>query len=214
MLIQAGGIQTTIDQPGSSSAAAGLFATSPHSDSSDSFADAVSSPAGSRSSSLSAATSSSFHTAKSGQMDNGSDDAGKSGNTTSQGGAEGPQRPPQRGRRGAGLAGVLGSPSPPRQSRFARFARSATRGSGPGGDDAANAGDAEKKKSDTEAAGTEASTSRAGVDPQQDRPRQASQAAAGTQDHQVPQILFMSNDNCRCCFPPARALPPPSQRCT
>ena len=105
--------QTTTDQAGGATAA-GLFSSSPHSESSDDFADAVSQGhRSSLSSSASAATSSSFHTAPSAPTD-----------ISSEGEEEG-VRTSQRRRRAAGLAGVLGSPSPPRQSRFARFVSSA-----------------------------------------------------------------------------------------
>lgn len=126
-----------MDQP-ERAPAAGLFASSPHSDSTETFADAVSasSPPGSRSSSASAATSSSFHTAPSTQADtsprrNSSGDASNSGKGDGQqtGEDEG-RRSMQRRRRGAGLASVLGSPSPPRQSRFARFVNSAAAATG------------------------------------------------------------------------------------
>lgn len=112
MLCSGRGGQTRLDQAGDESAA-GLFSTSPQSESSDDFADARSQGRhSSRSSSASAATSG-FHTAPSAANDN------------SSGSEEEGHRSSRRGRRGAGLAGVLGSPSPPRQSRFARFVSSA-----------------------------------------------------------------------------------------
>lgn len=97
-------------EPAGGTTAAGLFSNSPHSESSDDFADAQSQ--GHRSSS--SATAASFQTAPSAAVDNSS-------------GSEEEVRRSSRGtrRRGAGLAGVLGSPSPPRQSRFARFVSSA-----------------------------------------------------------------------------------------
>lgn len=96
-------------EPAGGTTAAGLFSNSPHSESSDDFADALSQ--GHRSSS--SATAASFHTAPSAPVDN------------SSGSEEEVQRSSRGRRRGAGLAGVLGSPSPLRQSRFARFVSSA-----------------------------------------------------------------------------------------
>lgn len=130
--------QSTIDQP-ETAPAAGLFASSPHSESTEQFADAVSSPPGSRSSSASAATNSTFQTAASLPTDgsprrNSSGDASNSGDGNKDGGQlkgeEEGRRSMQRRKRGAGLASVLGSPSPPRQSRFARFVNSAAAATG------------------------------------------------------------------------------------
>ncbi len=135
---------STMDQP-ETTPAAGLFASSPHSNSSETFADAVSgSPPGSRSSSASAATNATLQTAPSVQTDSSprrnSDDSSQQ-----QGEAEG-RRSMQRRSRGAGLASVLGSPSPPRQSRFARFVNSAAAVTGLSGSDATPAGPAEHAK--------------------------------------------------------------------
>ncbi len=125
---------STMDQP-ETAPAAGLFASSPHSDSSDKFADAVSgSPLGSRFSSASAATNATFQTAPSVQTD--SSPRGNSDDSSQQQGEAEGRRSMQRRSRGAGLAGVLGSPSPPRQSRFARFVNSAAAVTGLSGSDA------------------------------------------------------------------------------
>ncbi len=130
---------STMDQP-EMAPAAGLFASSPHSESTETFADAVSgSPPGSRSSSASAATNATFQTAPSVQTDS-SPKRNSDDSSQQQGEAEG-RRSMQRRSRGAGLASVLGSPSPPRQSRFARFVNSAAAVTGLSGGDAAPAGD-------------------------------------------------------------------------
>ena len=131
---------STMDQP-ETAPAAGLFASSPRSDSPETFADAGSrSPPGSRTSSASAATDATFQTAPSVQTDSSprgtTDDSSQQQNE-----AEG-RRSMQRRSRGAGLASVLGSPSPPRQSRFARFVNSAAAVTGLSGSDAAPAGPA------------------------------------------------------------------------
>ena len=131
---------STMDQP-ETAPAAGLF-SSPHSESTETFADAVSgSPPGSRSSSASAATNATFQTAPSVQTDS-SPKRNSDDSSQQQGEAEG-RRSMQRRSRGAGLASVLGSPSPPRQSRFARFVDSAAAVTGLSGSDVAPAGPAE-----------------------------------------------------------------------
>jgi len=132
---------STMDQP-ETAPAAGLFASSPHSESTETFADAASgSPPGSRSSSASAATNATFQTAPSVQTES-SPRGNNVDSSQQQGEAEG-RRSMQRRSRGAGLASVLGSPSPPRQSRFARFVNSAAAVTGLSGGDAAPAGPAE-----------------------------------------------------------------------
>ena len=132
---------STIDQP-ETAPAAGLFASSPHSESTETFADAVSgSPPGSRSSLASAATNATFQTAASVQTDS-SPKRNNDDSSQQQGEAEG-RRSMQRRSRGAGLASVLGSPSPPRQSRFARFVNSAAAVTGLSGGDAGPAEHAE-----------------------------------------------------------------------
>ena len=131
---------STMDQP-ETAPAAGLFASSPHSESTETFADAASrSPPGSRSSSASAATNATFQTVPSDQTES-SPRGNNVDSSQQQGEAEG-RRSMQQRSRGAGLASVLGSPSPPRQSRFARFVNSAAAVTGLSGSDAAPAGPA------------------------------------------------------------------------